>query len=167
MKIIFVLIMMVFLISFLLLFKLIYSGEKKPLEEKEGNLFHVCLAAFVLALIPTVVIALFIFMLLGSTNAVNLLFSLDLNMKQLVILTISFFVYLFFIDGIIETSIKIIVGENSYLFILQFLIHIFTFYIIGLLVQVKQTSNFMIAIGVSLMILLLEVLYGQKEKGRT
>lgn len=159
-------IIIIYIASFLLFFKLIYNSEKKELEMKKANLFDVIIAALALALIPTVVITLIIFVLLGSTNVVNFLFSLNISMNKLIIMAISLCVYLLSIDGIIEIAVKLIVGENIFCFIIMSLIHILAFYMIGLVIGLSQLNSFIIASGVALIIFIFEVLYDKMENSK-
>lgn len=156
----------IFLVLFIMFFLFIYNGEKKELEMKIADIFPVIIAAFALALIPTAVIALIIFVLIGSTNVVNFLFSLNISMNKLIIMALSLCAYLLIIDGIVETVLKLIVGENIFQLIILLLIHIFAFYIIGLLVGLSQLNSFIIALGVALIIFTFEILYDKMEKSK-
>lgn len=88
---IFISLLVVFIISFFLVFKLVYSGNKEETEEGKLNFFLVIFVSFLLALLPTAAIGLMLFVLLGSANTVNMVFSLNINLNQLIVLTISFF----------------------------------------------------------------------------
>lgn len=156
----------IFLVLFIMFFLFIYNGEKKELEMKIADIFPVIIAAFALALIPTAVIALIIFVLIGSTNVVNFLFSLNISMNKLIIMALSLCAYLLIIDGIVETVLKLIVGENIFQLMILLLIHIFAFYIIGLLVGLSQLNSFIIALGVALIIFTFEILYDKMEKSK-
>lgn len=107
-------IMSVFMISFLLISTFVYKNNKKEPEEKRGGLLLVIVTAFFLALAPTVVIALILFVLLGSVATVNMLFLLQISTKQLILISISLLVYLFSIDSMIEIAIKHILGKNIF-----------------------------------------------------
>ncbi|WP_087974991.1 hypothetical protein [Oceanobacillus rekensis] len=98
-------VIVVFVISFILLFLWIYNGEKNEIKAEKKKIFSAIGASFILTLAPSAFIGLSLFVLLGSTNTVNMIFSLNISTKQLVILAISFFVYLFTIDNIIELII--------------------------------------------------------------
>lgn len=107
----------VFIISFLLVFILVYRGEKDKVRTKKGRIFPVLAIAMILALVPTVVIMLGIILLLGSTNVINIIFSLHLSTNEIAIFAILLMIYLFTIDSIIEMILKQIVGKNmSYFF---------------------------------------------------
>lgn len=156
----------VFIISFLLIFTFIYKDNKKEPVEKRGNLFLVIVTAFLLALAPTVVFALFLFVILGSSSVVNMLFSLHISTKLLILLSVFLLIYLFTVDSIIEIILKHILGKNMFYMIILLLIRMLAFYAIGLAIGVKQPSSFKIAIGVSLIIFVLEILYGMNEKNK-
>lgn len=161
---IFISLLVVFIISFFLVFKLVYSGNKEETEEEKLNFFLVIFVSFLLALLPTAAIGLMLFVLLGSANTVNMVFSLNINLNQLIVLTISFFVYLFTIDSIIEIVVKHILGKNIFYYSMLLLIRIGAFYLIGDLVGLTQTINVTFSIGVALLILFIEILYNLREK---
>ncbi|MGY0691863.1 hypothetical protein ACW2QC_03610 [Virgibacillus sp. FSP13] len=156
----------VFIISFLLLFLWIYSSEKEELKEKRANLFHVVATAFILALGPTVFIGLSLFVLLGSANTVTMIFSLHISTNQLIILAISFFVYLFTIDSVIERIVKYILGRNKFNYVVLLLIRIIGFYLIGKISGLNQTVSITIAVGVAFITLLIEVFFHLREKNK-
>ena len=107
MKIVIALIV-VFIISFLLLCKFIYRENKQEPEEEQGGLFMVVFVSIFFSLIITGTIGLFIFALLGSTNLVNIIFSLNMNTNQLMIVAISFSIYLFILDDMIGFIVEYI-----------------------------------------------------------
>ncbi len=154
----------VFFISFMLIFKLVYSGNKEESEKEKLGFFGVIFVVFLLALLPTAAIAFFLFVLLGSTNAINTLFSLQIGTKQVIFLAISLFVYLFSIDSIIEIVVKHIVGQRVFYFFIMMLIRILASYTIGLFIGLNQNNSLIIAAGVSFIIFLFEVLYFMKTK---
>lgn len=160
-----VILMIIFIISFLLLFKWIYSSEKKESKAEKLNLFHVVITAFTLALILTIVMTIIILVLLGSTNIANFVFSLQLGKSELIKIAIYFFIYLILLDNIVEIIVKLLVGKDTYPFVL-FLIHIFFFYMIGLFAGLNQLNSFSISFGVAFIILLIETLYNRIEKSK-
>src|SRR5690625_1044512 len=79
----------VYIISFILLLKLVYSGNKKePLADQLG-IFLIIFVAGALALAPTVAIGIILFVILSSTSLVDMIFSLNISINQLIILAIS------------------------------------------------------------------------------
>ena len=110
------------------------------------------------SLIITGTIGLSIFAVLGTTNIVNIIFSLNINTNQLIALTISYFVYLFILDDIIGFILKYILGKNIIYTTILALIRIGIFHIIGYFVNLSHTVSLTIATGVALIILLIEVL---------
>ncbi|MBO0992552.1 hypothetical protein [Bacillus sp. SD088] len=159
-----VLLMIVFSISFLLIYTIVYKENKKEDREKKLNGFGLLFVACLLALAPTAVIALVLFVLLSSTSAVNMLFSLQISTKQLIILVISFIIYWFSLDSLIEIIVKHIVGKNPFYYILLLCIRIFAAYTIGLFIGLNQLNNFAIATGATMIVLLIEILYELHEK---
>lgn len=158
----------VFILSFIFTFKLVYSGNKTASNDEKLSIFGVCFIVTLLALLPTATIAFIIFVLLGSTNVVNMLFSLQIGVNEIIIFVIGLLVYLFSLDSLIELIVKQIVGKNMFYFILLFLIRTLASYAIGLLIDLDQTNSFIIGAGVAFMIGLVEVLYymREKEKGK-
>ena len=164
---IFISLLVVFIISLLLLFKLVYSGNKEESQDEKLNFFLVVLVSFLLALLPTAAIGIILFVILGSANTVNMLFSLHISLNQLVVLAISFLVYLFTIDSIVEIVVKHIVGKGIFYYTVILLIRIGVFYIIGNWVGLIHTVNVTFSTGVALIILLIEVLYNLREKHKS
>ena len=66
------------------------------------------------SLIITGTIGFLIFALLGTTNIVNLIFSLNMNTNHIIALTISFFIYLFILDDIIGFILEYIFENIIY-----------------------------------------------------
>ncbi|RYG72942.1 hypothetical protein EU245_08345 [Lentibacillus lipolyticus] len=156
----------VFIMSFLLILKLVYSGNKQEPEEEKLGFFLVVLVTVMLTLLPTAVIGLVLFVLIGSANTVNMIFSLDLSANQLIVLAISFLVYSFTIDSIMEILVKHIVRKHLVYYSALLLIRTGAFYVIGKVIGLDQKVSFIIAAGVSLIILLMESLYNLREKNK-
>lgn len=161
---IFISLLVVFIISFLLLFKLVYNGNKEELEEEKLNFVLVILVSILLALFPTAAIGLILFVVLGSANTVNMVFSLNISLNQLIVLAISFLVYLFTVDSIVEIAVKHILGKNIFYYSVILLIRIGVFYMIGELVGLTQTVSVTFSTGMAFIILLIEILYNLREK---
>lgn len=155
--------LVIFMISFILLFLFIFKGNKQEPEEEKLNLLLVILVSFILALAPTVAMGIILFVLLGSVNIVNFTFSLHIRLNELIILAISFFAYLLTIDSIIEIIVKHILGKNTYYYIAILLIRIGVFYIIGDFIGLTQTASIVMATGVAITILFIEILYELSE----
>lgn len=147
-----------------MIFKLVYTGNKDETEKEKLGFFGVIFVVILLALLPTGTIAFFLFVLVGSTNAINILFSLDINTNQVIFLAIALLVYLFSIDNIIEIVVKYIVGQRIFYFLIMMLIRILASYAIGLFIGLNQNNSLTIAVGVSLIIFLFEVAYFLKIK---
>jgi len=153
-----------FIITFSLFFLFIQKDRKK--EEERDNIFIVILGTALLSLVPTAVIAFFLLALLGSTTAMNILFSLNISSNQLIILAIALLVYLFSIDSILENIVAYIIGKNLFYYLILFVARIIATYTIALMVGLNETNGLMIAAGASLIIFLLEGFYwlGKKNK---
>ncbi|WP_164669978.1 hypothetical protein [Virgibacillus doumboii] len=158
-------IIIVFVISFLLLFIWIFKGEKEEIKKKKGKVFAAIAAAFILGLAPTVVIALLLFALFGSTNIANTMFSLDVNTSKLMLLTVVLVIYLYTVDSFFSVLIQHITGKGKDIFyhIAILLIRILAFYTIGLIIGLSQTSNFIIAVVASCIIFFIDNLKGKNK----
>src|SRR5699024_2838585 len=86
---------------------------KKRNKIKKGSIFAAITTAIILALAPTIIIFIILFAIFGTTILTNNVFSLDINVSQLMIFTLSLFVYLYTIDCIIAVLIKHILGIES------------------------------------------------------
>lgn len=164
---IFISLLVVFIISFLLLFKLVYNGNKEESEEEKLNFVLVILVSILLALLPTAAIGLILYVVLGSANTVNMVFSLNISLNQLIVLAISFLVYLFTVDSIVEIAVKHILGQNTFYYSVILLIRIGVFYMIGELVDLTQTVSVTFSTGMAFIILLIEILYNLREKHKS
>lgn len=158
--------LVIFIISALLMFTFIYKENRQEPHEEKMGLFMTIFVTVIIALILTVVIGLILFVLIGSANTVNILFSLNINMNQIIILAIAFLVYLYTIDTIIEIVIQHILGKNIFSQLILFLIRILTFHIIGSLISLNEKVSFTIASGVAFIILVIEGLYNLREKNK-
>lgn len=150
-------IIIIFTALFLCLSIWILKSEKEELKEKRARFHHVLGTALILAIVPTVILALIIFALFGSVNIVNTLFSFDISAKRLTLLTLALLIYLFTLDYLVEKSIEIIVEKNIAYTIILFLTRVFAFYMIGFLFNLKQISNFILASGAALIIFLFDI----------
>src|SRR5699024_8657529 len=139
----------IYILSFALIFLFIYTSNKKEDEAERGGLGIIMITSAILSLAPAVVIASFLFIVFGSANMVDILFSLDVQTNQLIIMSISLFIYLMTFDNLIDAIVKHILGENITKFIVMAFLRIFAFYFIGALISVGHDTNIMISTGVS------------------
>lgn len=152
----------VFILTFVLFFLFVYKDNKK---EKE-NIFIIILSVALLSLMPTALIAFFLFVFLGSTTTINLLFSLNISTDQLIILAITLLVYLFSIDSILEKLVEFIIGKNLFYYLILMVLRIMATYTLALIIGLDGKNGFAIATGVSLIIFLLEAFYSLNKKNR-
>ncbi|RSL30254.1 hypothetical protein D7Z54_26995 [Salibacterium salarium] len=144
---------------------LIYQGEKDELKKNKRKIFHATATAFILAFAPTAAIAFVVFALFGSTTFANHVFSLDVSINQLMVLTVSIFIYLYTVDSLIEVIVKHLTETSIYSHITLLLIRILAFYSLGVMLGLNQTSNVIIAAAVSFIIFLIELLdVGNRRK---
>lgn len=156
----------VYSISLVLILAFVYKSNQKEPEEEKMSIWMVWFVSLLLALTPTVAIAIILLTILGSANVVDMLFSLQLSMNQLIMLTIFILIYLFTIDSIVEIVVKYIVGKRIMYYVIILLSRTFVFYWIALLLKINQMNSFIIAIGVALIILILELLYHGRKKNK-
>lgn len=146
-----------FVLLFILLFRFFYNENKK--EDEKDSIMVLIFAAALFSLFITIVIAVFLFLIIGSTSAINLILSLNISTEQIMIIGISFLIYLFTIDHIIEIITEYLLGKNIFHYIVLAFTRISSFYIIGIIINIRHDINITISIGVSLILLLFEVLY--------
>ena len=158
--------LIVFILSFLLICKFIYSENKQEQKEEQGGLFLVVFVSAFFSLIITGTIGLSIFAVLGSTNLVNIIFSLNMDTNQLIALTISYFIYLFILDDIIGFIVKYIFGKNIINTTILTFNTISIFHIIGYFVGLSHTVSLTIATRVAFITLLIEVLSRSKARDK-
>src|SRR5690554_1442714 len=94
------------LIPFILIFTFIYKRNQKETEEEGIHFFMVLFLSVIFSLIIAAIIGFILFTLLGSATIVNEIFSLKISKNELVILAISFLVYLFTLDFLVEFVMK-------------------------------------------------------------
>lgn len=157
-----VFLIVVFILLFFLLFRFVYRENKK--EHEKDKIWLLIFVAFLFSIIIIIVIALLLFLLIGSTSIINLIFSLNINNEQIIIIGISFLIYLFTIDNIVEIFLEYLLGKNIICYIAKALTRVVSFYIIGLIVNIEHEILVIISIGVSVILLLIELLNYKKEK---
>lgn len=152
------------MVLFLFVFKMIYSGEKKELKANNKKVFSAIGAAFILALAPTLAFGFILFVLFGSATFINTTLLLNISTNQIVLLVIAIYIYLYTIDNIIEFALTYILGKHIFNLVIVLLVRILAFYTIGLIFNLNQTSNFIIALVVSFIIFLIEIAIFLKRK---
>src|SRR5690606_40803456 len=97
----------IFVILSLLIFIWILRNEQKK-QNNNIKLFHILITSFIFSSVITFVFSFILLVLLGSTNLIDTLHSLRIPENQLILLSISFFIYLFTIDTLIGYIVEII-----------------------------------------------------------
>ena len=154
----------VYIISFLFIFVFVYRENQKEPREEKLNPILVFTTAALLSLPPTIFVGLVLLALLGSANVIDVVFALDISLKQLMTLVIILFIYLFSLDGIFETIFELIVGKGKFYFVLVLLMRVFVFNVIARLIGISQTNSFILAFGIAVIIMILEMLYHYGKK---
>ena len=142
---------------FILLFWFFHHENKK--EKEKDSLLKLLLAATFFSVILTVVFVFFLFLIIGSTTVIDTLFSLHINTNQLIAIGISFLIYWFTIDNILEMLFEYLLGENAYAILSLAPTRMATFYIIGIILNLNNTVNMTISIGISLILLTIDMLF--------
>jgi len=151
----------IFILSFAVLFVFFHHTNKK--ETKKDNILGLMFTAVLFSFLITMIMGLFLLIVIGSTSAVGMVFSLNISTDQLIIIGIAFLIYLLTMDNVIEMILEFFFGKNLLKTTALALTRIGFFYVIGILINVRQEINLTISIGVSVILWLLEVLYVVKK----
>ena len=154
----------IFIPIFILLFWFIHHENKK--EKEKDSLLTLIIVATLFSVILTVVFVFFLFLIIGSTSVIDTLFSLNINTNQLITIGISFLIYWLTVDNIIEKFFEYLLGENIYAILSLALARMAAFYIIGIILNLNDTINMTISIGVSLILLVIEMLFFHKMNSK-
>ena len=147
----------IFILSFLLLFWFIHHENKK--EGNKDRLLTLVVVAILFSVIITIVFALFLFLIMGSTNLIDTIFSLNINTNQLIVIGISFLIYWITIDNIFEKFFEYLLAGNIFAVLSLAFSRVASFYIIGIIIKLDEVINMTISIGVSLILLAIDMLY--------
>lgn len=151
----------VFILAFFLLIWFLQYENKKDVEK--DKLLKLIVIAIIFSLLITIIIALFLFLLIGSTNVIDTLFSLDISTNHLVVISISFLIYWLTIDNILEKTFNDLMDETIYALLFLLSTRVISFYIIGLIIKLSEVMNLTISIGVAIILLAIDVLYFLKS----
>jgi len=154
----------VFIMAFLFIFLIVYRGNKEEKIEEQMNGLLITFVSFMLALLPTIVIAVILFALLGSANVVNELFSLEISLNKLMMLSIAFLLYLFTVDFIVEVIVKYMIGKNFLYYVVMLLARISLFFIISAFVGLNDKVSILFATGVAFIVLCFDYVNDRKGK---
>ncbi|GAA0453497.1 hypothetical protein [Alkalibacillus silvisoli] len=154
----------VYIISFILIYNFIKRQNKKESYSEQMHATMVVIVAAFLALPILVVVGAFTFAIIGSVSLVDMMFSFNLSTNQLVVLGITFIIYLFTLDSLIEMLVKYFINPIVLYALVISLIRIGVFYIIGSVMDLQQRTGLAIAVGVSATVLLIEFLFHLREK---
>ena len=147
-------------VSFILIFILLlcaFRSDNKKEKVKDSFMLLVIGTALFSAVI-TAALAFLLFLIIGSTSIIDSLFSLNINMNQIIIISISIFIYWITLDNIFENLFEYIFGKNLFALLFLALARITAFYIMGNILKLDETINMTISIGVSLILLLFDML---------
>ncbi|SFP64403.1 hypothetical protein [Salibacterium halotolerans] len=153
----------VYALFFLFVTILIVSSKEEEKRSKRKIISTLAIAC-VLAIFPTAVLALFLFAMLGSSVFIQHLFSLDVSFQQILTVTVCLFIYWYTVDSIIEKIVQHVMGPAMLHHVVVLLTRIFAFHTIGAITGLNQTSSLLIAAVVSLFLLLIELVFADKEQ---
>jgi hypothetical protein len=154
----------IFIPIFILLFWFIHHENKK--EKEKDSLLTIIIVATLFSVILTVVFVFFLFLIIGSTSVIDTIFSLNINTNQLITIGISFLIYWLTVDNIIEKFFEYLFGKNIYAIFSLAVARMAAFYLIGIILNLNDTINMTISIGVSLILLVIEMLFFHKKNSK-
>lgn len=157
--------MIIFILCFSLLFWFIQQQNKK--EANEDRFLIVLVISILFSVMITAVFAFSLFVIIGSANVINRIFSFNITANQLVVIGISYLVYLLTLDNIFEKLFEYVFGESLYAILSLFLSRIAAFYVIGAIIGIESVINPILSAGVSFILLVIEALYYLKIKKHT
>lgn len=160
-KIAFVL-FVIFTLIFIFLFTYFYKVNKK--EEKKDHVITLVMVAILFSLMITFIIALFLFLIIGSTNVIDKLFSLGIDRNQIIIIAIFIMVYLMTIDNFFEMVFEYILSVKIYALFSVATSRVAAFYIIGIIMNLNNTINLTVSIGISFILFLIDALFYLRKK---
>ena len=151
-----------FVLFFLLLFWFFQHANKK--EDKKDSFLVLLAMSIFFSLVLTLVVAFFLFLIIGSTSVLDRVFSLNITNKQLVVIGITYFLYCFTLDNFFEFLFDYLFGKSIYALGYLTLSRMAAFYIIGILINLNNEINTVISIGLSLIFLVVNLIDLEKIK---
>ena len=101
----------------------------------------------------TFVFAFFLFLIMGSTNSIETIISLNIYPNQLIVNNKSFLIYWHTIEKIFKKFFEYLLGENIYAILSLALSRVASFYILGIKIKLRELINIKISKSVSLIVL--------------
>lgn len=157
---------LLFLLVFFVFFFIGVFWFMKHVNKKEGkkDSFLVLLAMSIFfSLVLTLVVAFFLFLIIGSTSVLDRVFSLDITNKQLVLIGITYFLYYFTLDNLFVFLFEYLFGDSIYALVSLTLSRMAAFYIIGILIDLNNDINSAVSIGLSLIFLFVNSVHLEKK----
>src|SRR5690606_17379214 len=152
----------IFLLLFIALLWFFRRENKK--EDDKDNMAVLIGVSILFSLIITLAIGFLLLLIVGSITALNTVFSLNISVNQMILIAVSFLIYWFTLDYIFEATFEHIFGENWIAVFSLTLSRIAAFYIIGILFHLNEPINLVVAVGVPLIIVVLDILSLLKTK---
>ena len=161
---IFVVLIIIFILSFLGIYWLVRTVDNK--NESKDSVLTLLSVTFVFSILSTLFFAFVLFVIIGSTSVVNKVFSLSLTTNQLVTIGISIFIYSLTLDNVLEKVFEYLFNKSMLAIVVLTLSRIVSFYIIGFLLKLNETTNITISVGVSLILLVVDGLYYYRDQSK-
>jgi len=154
----------IFILSFLGIYWLVRTVDNK--NESKDSVLTLLSVTFVFSILSTLFFAFVLFVIIGSTSVVNKVFSLSLTTNQLVTIGISIFIYSLTLDNVLEKVFEYLFNKSMLAIVVLTLSRIVSFYIIGFLLKLNETTNITISVGVSLILLVVDGLYYYRDQSK-
>lgn len=161
---IFVVLIIIFILSFLGIYWLVRTVDNK--NESKDSVLTLLSVTFVFSILSTLFFAFVLFVIIGSTSVVNKVFSLSLTTNQLVTIGISIFIYSLTLDNVLEKVFEYLFNKSMLAIVVLTLSRMVSFYIIGFLLKLNETTNITISVGVSLILLVVDGLYYYRDQSK-
>ena len=154
----------IFILSFLGIYWLVRTVDNK--NESKDSVLTLLSVTFVFSILSTLFFAFVLFVIIGSTSVVNKVFSLSLTTNQLVTIGISIFIYSLTLDNVLEKVFEYLFNKSMLAIVVLTLSRMVSFYIIGFLLKLNETTNITISVGVSLILLVVDGLYYYRDQSK-
>lgn len=116
------------------------------------------------ALLFTLILAFFYLLIMGSTVIIDSLFTLQINSNQLTKLVIFYLLYWLILDTFFEGLSEHLLGKNVLARFFIALFRMVIFFIIGNFIGLTNRDNWILSIGVAVILLLIDLLYLLRKK---
>ncbi|MDX8047188.1 hypothetical protein SH601_14450 [Gracilibacillus sp. S3-1-1] len=146
----------IYVVSTILLFVFITYQTKKDNEEQDP--LHVKIfASLALSLILTLVLMFFIFVVFGADNLVSFIFSVELDIKQLLFMSVIVVAYSLIADNLAFAVVTYFFRNMIWALTIISVIRFMLFILIGSFFSFGDTTMTILALGFTLLFLLVDI----------